>query len=50
MKIGLGPITCQIMPGDQHTPAQALQEVLELVRMAEANGFSLAKACLFDGA
>ncbi|MFM9970147.1 MAG: LLM class flavin-dependent oxidoreductase [Burkholderiales bacterium] len=42
MKIGLGPITCQIMPGDKRTPAQALQEVLELVRLAEANGFSSA--------
>jgi len=42
MKVGLGPITCQIMPTDQRTPAQALQEVLDLVQLAEENGFSSA--------
>ncbi|MBI3014711.1 MAG: LLM class flavin-dependent oxidoreductase [Candidatus Tectomicrobia bacterium] len=42
MKIGLGPITCQIMPGDHRTSAQVLREVLDLVRLAEENRFSSA--------
>ena len=40
MKIGLGPITCQILPGDHRKPAQVLGEALDLARLAEKNGFS----------
>lgn len=42
MKIGLGPITGQILPGDPRTPEEALREVVELVRLAERHGFSSA--------